>query len=329
MVVAVVLPRSEDDAMDLSPSQVRRSRRRRAEELAASQAGVLSRRQAYALGLTRAEVRAHVAADRWRRIGRQSVVVHRGPLTPEARHWVAVHEAGPRAYLDGGSALIAAGLAHFTMDRVRVSVPRGARIWRARGVDIRQTRRWDREDVVVEGLPRSRPAVAAVRHALWARTDREAALALTMTVQQELASAEEIAVALLAVRRDKRRAFAHGVVLDLLGGVRSLGELDVVRECRRRDIPEPTKQAVRKGRNGTYYLDLLWEDFSLVVEVDGIQHAWAVQVVGDAVRQNDLVLQGARVLRLPLLGLRVAPDDFFAQIETALRQAGWDGRLSA
>ena len=38
--------------------------------------------------------------------------------------------------------------------------------------------------------------------------------------------------------------------------------------------------------------------------------------------RNDLTLQGARVLRLPLLGLRVAADDFFAQIAQALREAG-------
>ena len=41
-------------------------------------------------------------------------------------------------------------------------------------------------------------------------------------------------------------------------------------------------------------------------------------VAQDALRQNELVLQGDRVLRLPLLGLRVQADDFFAQIAAAL-----------
>jgi very-short-patch-repair endonuclease len=315
--------------MQPSPSAVRRARRRQAESLAATQAGIVSRRQLYASGVTRAEVRANVAAGRWALVGRQSICVHRGPLGQEAQHWAAVHEAGPRAYLDAGSALIAAGLENFSMDRIRVSVPRGARVWRVRGLDIRQTRRWSRDDLAAGGVPRSRPAVAAVRHALWARSQREAALALTMTVQQRLATAEGIGEALLAVRRDKRRAFTQGVVLDLLGGVRSLGELDVLRECRRRDLPEPSRQLLRRGRNGTYYLDLCWEEWSLVVEVDGIQHSWASEIVGDAIRQNDITLEGARVLRLPLLGLRVAPDDFFRQIELALRHSGWRARRTA
>ena len=319
----------EHDGMSLTHADVRRIRRRRAEEVAADQAGILSRRQLYAIGLTRAEVRANVRADRWRRVGRQSVCVHRGPLSQEALHWAAVHEAGPRAYLDAGSALIAAGLTGFTMPMIRVSVPRGARVWRVRWIDIRQTRRWNPDDLAPTLMRRSRPEVAAVRQALWSRTDREAALALTMTVQQGLATAQGIGEALLAVRRDKRRGFVQGVVLDLLGGVRSLGELDVLRECRRRGLPEPSRQVLRRGRNGTYYLDLCWEDWGVVVEVDGIQHSWVSEIVGDAIRQNDITLQGARVLRLPLLGLRVAPDDFFEQIEQALRQAGWGARRTA
>ncbi len=282
----------------------------------------MSRRQVYALGLSRGEVRANVRADRWARAGRHSICVHRGPLSQEARHWVAVFEAGPRAYLDGGSALVAAGLKSFTMEKIRVSVPRGARVFRVPGVDIRQTRRWDETDIVAGGLRRSRVEVAAVRAALWARSNREAGLVLTMVVQQELTTAEKIGVEMLRVRRDKRRSFIHAVLLDLLGGVRSLGELDVARECRRRGLPEPSRQVLRRGRNGKYYLDVCWEPWKLVVEVDGIQHAWAQQVVGDAIRQNDLALQGHTVLRLPLLGLRIAPEEFFAQIEEALVSAG-------
>jgi very-short-patch-repair endonuclease len=199
-----------------------------------------------------------------------------------------------------------------------------------KGLDVRQTRRWDPDDLVADGgLRRSRVAVAAVRQAMWSRTDREAALVLTMTVQQELCTAEDIGEALLAVRRDRRRGLIAGVVLEMIGGVQSLGELDVIRECRRRGLPEPTKQVLRRGRNGTYYLDFYWEEWNLVVEVDGIQHSWVSQIVGDAIRQNDLVLQGARVLRLPLLGMRVARDDFFGQIEQALVAAGWDARRSA
>ncbi|MBB6626982.1 DUF559 domain-containing protein [Nocardioides sp. KIGAM211] len=307
---------------DRPTPQLRELRRRRAERLAADQAGVISLVQAYALGLTRGEVRAAVASRRWRRHGTQSVVTHNGPLTQEARFWAAVQEAGPRAHLDGESALIAAGLANYESRTIRVSVPRGARVRRGAGLNIRQTRRWSSDDLAASGVPRTRPAVAAIRAALWARSDKQAALLLAMTVQQGLATAEQLGAEMLRVRRDRRRLLIHDVLLDLLGGARSLGEIDFARECRRRGLPEPSRQVVRRGRNGRYYLDVSWEEWRVVVEIDGIQHQWAVSVVDEALRQNAVTLQDARVLRLPLLGLRVAPDDFFEQIEQALRDGG-------
>lgn len=307
----------------IAPSRMRAARRDRAARIAHAQAGILSRRQAYRLGLSRSEVRANVRAGRWRRVGRQCLCVHSGPLGRSARHWVAVLEAGPRAHLDGASALLEAGLEHFKVDAIRVTVPRGARVYRRLpGVDVRQTRRWSADDVMPGGLPRSRPSVAAVRAALWARSNREAALVLTMSVQQELATPDELAREMLRVRRDRRRAFIHGVLHDLLDGVRSLGELDVARECRARGLPEPSRQVLRRTKNGAYFLDVYWERWNLVVEVDGIQHAWANQVVADAIRQNSLAIRGDTVIRLPLLGLRVAPDEFFAQIEDALLARG-------
>lgn len=122
---------------------------------------------------------------------------------------------------------------------------------------------------------------------------------LTMTVQQGLARTEQVAEAALAVRRDRRKALVHTVCVDLLGGVRSLGELDLARGCRRRGLPEPTRQVVRRGPRGRLYLD--------------------------ALRHNEVALTRQVVLRLPVLGLRVAPDIFFDQVARALRDAGWPG----
>jgi len=96
----------------------------------------------------------------------------------------------------------------------------------------------------------------------------------------------------------------------------------VARECRRRGLPEPDRQVLRKADDGAYYLDVYWKRWQVVVEIDGIHHAWVQNVVGDAIRQNRLALDGDTVLRLPLLGLRVAPEEFFAQIEEALVAAG-------
>ena len=284
----------------------------------------MSRSQIYKFGITRAEVRANIAAHRWKAVGRHCVCVHTGPFSEEAARWAAVLEGGPRAFLDGASALVASGLERFAEDKIRVSVPRGAKIrQRNTRVDIRQTRRWRSSDLATGGIPRTRPEVAAVRAALWAVSDRQAELVLTMAVQQGLTTPAHLSVEAIRIRRDRRRSLVHRMIIELAGGIRSLNELDVVRGCRERGLPEPDKQVLRRTPSGAYYLDLRWSRWSVVVEVDGIQHAWVENVIGDAIRHNSITLSGDMVLRLPVMGLRACPDEFFAQIEAALTKAGW------
>ncbi|MET0526194.1 MAG: DUF559 domain-containing protein [Nocardioides sp.] len=296
---------------------------RRALKLAAAQGGVVSRRQLYGAGVTRWQVTGHLRAERWRKVGDQSICIHTGPLDQTAQFWAAVFQGGPRAHLDGAAALVAGGLERYALERIRVTVPRGARVRRTSAFDIRQTRRWAADDVVATGIPRTRPAVAAVRAGLWAKTDRQATLLITMAVQQGLVTAAEVGLELLRILRDKRRGLLYAVVNDLLGGVRSLGELDVAGELRRRGLPEPERQVLRRGPRGRYYLDLYWPQWKLVVEIDGIHHSWAENVVDDALRQNSLALDGDTVLRLPLLGYRLRPDEFFEQIERGLTVGGF------
>jgi len=130
-----------------------------------------------------------------------------------------------------------------------------------------------------------------------------------------------VALEFLRIKRHRRRLLLHAVVNDLLDGARALGELEVARELKRRGLPPPARQVLRKDRKGRYFLDLYWPDLKLVVEIDGIHHAWVENVVGDALRQNSLAIAGDTVLRVPLLGLRLAPDEFYAQIAEAIESA--------
>ncbi|MCB0894135.1 MAG: hypothetical protein H6529_17135 [Nocardioides sp.] len=90
--------------------------------MAADQGGVVSRRQAYALGVTRWEIRGAVRAGRWQQLSDQAVCLHNGEVSLAGHQWAAVLHGGPRAQLDGASALIAAGLERFEVRRIRVSV---------------------------------------------------------------------------------------------------------------------------------------------------------------------------------------------------------------
>lgn len=272
------------------------------------------------------EVAAEFRAGRWAAHGRQSIAVHTGPLPTEGDWWRALFEVGSRAVLDGATALRAAGMTGYD-DRLHVAVPKSARPRLPHDVIVHETRRLRPEDIIAAGVPRTRPAIAAVHGALWARTDRQAAMLLTMAVHQRCCTPQELGEAVLAVRRHRRRQFLRSIALDLLGGVRSLPELDFARMCRRRGLPEPTRQSVRSRAGGRYVLDAEWKAWRVIVEIDGIQHLDAREAVADAARHNDVGANGSQVLRIPTLGLRVDPDRFLDQVEAALRRGGWDSAI--
>ena len=297
-----------------------------AQRLARDHDGVVHRGDLRRLGVDRAGVRTEVRSGRWVLHGRHTIGVSPGPLVGKAPLWHAVWESGAGAALDGAAALLAAGLRGFTPLVLDVSQPRNNRHHHVGGVRLH--RRVDMPTVVSAGISRVATEVAAVHAALWARTDREAALVLCLVVQQRLTTADRLLGAWRGVRASgPRRPFLGDAIQDLCDGAQALGELDFARLCRRAGLPPPTRQAVRYGPRGRVYLDAAWEEIGLVVEIDGGHHQWALNPVEDALRQNDLAVGGEVVLRIPLLGLRLEVDRFMRQVVTA--HALLAGRRSA
>lgn len=284
--------------------------------------GVVGRRALYAVGVTRWQVEAELRAGRWSRAGRQSLLVGRGDLLRQSWH-VALLEVGGGGALAGVTALQVAGLSGVQEELLHVAVPKSSHPRRAPGVRVHETRRFQEQDVVDAPLRRFRPATAAVQAALWAVSDRQAALFLVAPVQQRLCSAQQVGEAVELVRRHRRRRLLRDLVAELSHGVQSTGELDLARLLRRRGLPAPDRQVLRRHPSGRVYLDARWDRYGVVVEVDGVQHREAAAVVRDALRDNELRLAGDVVLRVPALALRTSPEPFLDQVARALQAAGW------
>ena len=308
----------------------------RARRLAAQRAGVLCRRDLKAAGVPRWFVQLEVRAGRWQRTGRQTVVVHNGELSAATRRVVAVLEVGPRAALDGVSALQHLGVTGLSDDSVHVLCPRGGRNRRRRkkplparrprtdDVVVHESRRYREEDVeLVDGVRVVKGAVASVHAALWAVTDRQASFLLLLAVQQRLATPAELVDAVGAVRRHPRRRLLISVAAEVSGGVRSLGELDVARAMRERGLPEPDRQVLRRRPSGREYLDVRFEKYRVTLEIDGAQHDELAQKVSDVLRDFAVAADGDVVLRLPLDVFRLAREQVLDRIEAVLRSRGW------
>jgi hypothetical protein len=282
---------------------------------ARSHDGVMSRSELREHGWDRDAVARQVAAHRWAPHGHQTVALHTWELGLVANRWRALWEVAPRmAALDGVTALQVAGLQHFDEELIHVSIVHNSNVKAPTGVRVHKVIRRIEDEVVRADVPRTRPAVAAVRAAHWAKSERQAALVMVMPVQQRLITGQQLVAAVAANRGRNRRAFIWDIAQDINDGAQSLGELDFAKLCRGRGLPEPARQAVRTIPGGRAYLDVFWDGIDLVVEIDGSQHQWGMAAADDQFRQNALVISGDRVLRMTLMGLRLEPERFMDQV---------------
>lgn len=237
-------------------------------------------------------------------------------------------QVGAGARLGGVTSLEVDGLKGFEEPRIHIWVPKSRRKLVpthdiSRRVVLHETRRWVLDDSVEVGLPRSKRAVATMQAALWARSPRQAALCLVMPIQQRLVRADDVALELARVRRHEFRRLLTSVLADIMGGAQSLNELDFAAECRRRGLPEPTRQQVRQLPSGRAYLDVRWSKFRVSLEVNGAGHDGLDVAMRDEVRIAHLQATGDAAIPVSVLTLRVDPEPFFDALRQVLVSRGW------
>ncbi|TYC00844.1 DUF559 domain-containing protein [Micromonospora sp. WP24] len=276
--------------------------------------------------LSPSAIRHRVETGRWRQVHRAIYVTHSGPVGPEQFRWIAVLAAGPAALLGGLSAAQAWGLRRYESGTVHLLTPAAHR---ARslpsGVRLHRTTVLSEEDVLQVGLPpRTLPARSLVDAAQWAASDEEARAIVAAGFQQRLVAGDDLHRVLDRLPRARRRRLIMRTASDAGGGAHSLAELDFLGLVRRAGLPEPSRQVVRYDSAGRRrYLDAWFKEWRVHVEIDGGQHhdpraAWA-----DMRRQNDVWLDGDRVLRFPAWAIRARPEEVIRQLRAALRAAGW------
>jgi very-short-patch-repair endonuclease len=174
---------------------------------------------------------------------------------------------------------------------------------------------------------RTRIARSLVDAAAWMPTDRGAMAVLAAGVQQRLARVEDMHQVIERIETLRRRALMIGILADIEGGAQALSELDFSRQVvRGHRLPEPSRQVARRDERGRRrWIDVMWDEWKVVVEIDGAQHADPLQRWDDMERDNGLNLDGYRPLRFPAWLVRQNPEYVAGEILKALRQAGYRG----
>lgn len=291
---------------------------------------VLRRAHAQAL-FGNGKVRWQLRTGAWQAPRRGVVVLHSGPLTPKQRHRSDLLAAGRGAVLAGLTAAALDGLKGFDDSRTFVLVPAGCKVVPPPGVVAHASTLLGEEDVHPSRSPlRTRLPRSLIDAATWSRNPDSARGLLAASVQQGLVRASDLALVLVKRRNTPRRRLLVETVGDIVDGAHALSELDFTRLLRQAGLPEPERQVVRRDRHGRVrYLDVYYSRFRLVIEIDGAWHMEVLSWWADMFRDNELTVDGNRVLRFPAFVVRERPDLVIQQIERALRSLGWTGQPAA
>jgi hypothetical protein len=274
-------------------------------------------------GFTPSQVRAQLAAGRWRMTG-TAVVRHNGPLTRRQRWDAALVNTGPRAALTGFTAAEAHGLAGWQRDWIDVLVPVGVARPHLDGIEVRihRTRNWTgRSNPLVYRLDTLAHSLVVAARSF--PDSRSACGLFAAAVQQRLTTTGQLLAAVDRPSCTRHARALRAALLDIAGGAQAMSEIDLVRLCRRYRLPEPCRQAARRDANGrTRYLDAYWEmadGRTVIAEVDGGLHLDPMNWWRDQQRQNALSVDGAVFLRFPSWAIRSNPASVARQLRTVLR----------
>ena len=271
-------------------------------------------------------VRWMVDCGRWQRPAKGVVVRHSGPLTDEERLAAELFVQVDQAVVAGLTAATLDGLRNFAPTTTDILIPEGSTARRRQGVTVRRSRLLTPDDVHPVRHPRrTRLPRSVIDAATWASTDLRRQAIIASSVQQGLVTAASLDTVLARHPTRPHRSLMVETVRDVSGGSLSEWELLFERLRRHRRWPEPSRQRPRRDSAGRWrYLDVDFDDFDLVAEIDGQQHMEALSWWEDMMRNNELVvIEGKTLLRFAGFALRRQPDRVAGVLDRFFRARGW------
>jgi very-short-patch-repair endonuclease len=294
--------------------------------LAFEQCGIVTSAQASGL-VGSSTVRTRLRHGSWRKICHGVLSTQNGSLAHAQQLWVAVLVAGPSAHLAGITAAAEAGVGGLRDETIRVLIPAGRR----RTVRLPQLPpdmpkiRIYRTAVLPSRHcqagcpPRTVIARSLIDAAAWAQNDDDARCVIFTAHQQRRVGADELRKTLDMFPSIRRHRLIATTIADVEGGADSLSEIDLARLCRRHHLPQPDKQHPRLDAAGRLrFIDAYWAAQRLQVEIDGAHHMEVRHWATDMLRQNQIWIEGDRILRFPAWLLRAQPSAVATQIRSAL-----------
>lgn len=295
-------------------------------ELAEYQLGVLSRAQILHAGLSRAVIVARLERGSWQRLYPGVYAAFSGEPARASMLWGAVLHAGPGAML---SYQTAAELDHLTdavSSRIHLTVPSCRRVLSQPGLAIHYSARTAQALHPARNPPRTRVEETVLD--LWesARSLDDAVSWVARGLGRRLTTQPKLSQAAHARSRLRGRALLSELLTPDAAGQHSILEHRYVRDVERpHNLPAATRQAPA-GRGGrTEYRDNLYEEYRLIVELDGrLAHPGDTRWT-DIARDNAAAAAGDTTLRYGWLPVTGSPCQVAAEVAKLLTARGYRG----
>jgi len=288
--------------------------------------GVLTRPQALRAGMTRKQLAVRLQGGRWQQLHMGVYAAFSGQPGRASMQWAALLRAGSEAVLSHQTAAELHGLLATPAPMIHVMVPSGHRVAPIRGVVLHYSWRLSQARHPVLLPPRTRVEETVLDLAAAASGLDDALGWIFLACGSRRTTPERIGAAMARRGRVRwRRELSAALGLGA-NGVHSLLEFRYVTRAERpHGLPAGRRQyqVTRAGRH--QYQDVIYEDYAVVVELDGraahpAEHRWR-----DVRRDNANVAIGQVTLRYGWADVTQRPCLVAAQVGAALTQRGWSG----
>jgi hypothetical protein len=296
-------------------------------ELLSVQCGVISRSQAVGLGLPDDVIEGRLRTGSWRQLQWGVYGAFTGQPPRAAMLWAALLRSGTGAVLSHQTAAELDGLTDRASAAIHVTVPTSRHI---RGITDLVIHRSSRIAVARHPVllpPRTRIEETVIDLTQTARSSDEALHWLSRACGSRLTTASRLHVALSQRKQVRHRSELVSGLTAIANGVHSPLEYRYVRGVERpHKLPVAQRQAkITLGRTRRY-LDNLYEEFGVAVELDGhaahlVHDRWR-----DVHRDNALTGAGIITLRYNWTDVTERACEVAAEISAVLRRQRMGGQ---
>ena len=306
------------------------------QELAELQHGVIARWQIAQAGLNVRAIDARRQRGRWQALYHGVYTTYTGQPSRQALLWGAVLRGGPGAALGYYTAAEVDGLADEASDAIHVIVSSSRRIAfapleRGQGVPrvvIHYSARVEKAIHPCRTPPRTRVEETTVDLTQLAQGLDEAMSWLGRACSRRLTTAALLREAMAARPKLRWRTELTSALTDVGNGVHSVLEWRYLRDVElRHGLPRAARQALSQRGNRTRYIDNQYQEFGLLVELDGRAAHPAEARWRDIHRDNVSAAVGMVTLRYNWADITMDPCRVASEIAAVLRRGGWTGRL--